>query len=303
MNNTILDGYAQAMSFKALCDGNHDAVNSKPRFLEEVGKFMVDELQMGEWIETAATNVNGIAGNKNIAQGKMAFEWDLINGDARPFCRGVDEELFGKVKYNKSQIINLADAESYGVCNASYTALKNAIGSPGFPADITLVRLDAAKVKTTAFQGFIGKPELAHKAVDTALHNLMTKSLPKMKVHYLNLIDLAKTVAAAFPDFVNELNDLHRQDHSGIHHRGFRVNAKHVDGSFINNLKIEYMNYITVHQKAPAYTNALGDSPLQMVLRGQWRIKLSGDGLVSQEINPIFDTDEVQHFDIVMVAA
>ena len=303
MNQIILNGYAQVGSFKTLFANNPVAVASKARFATEVGNFLADEVLMEGWIETATTNVNGIAGNKLIAQGKMAHEWDMINGDARPFCRGVDEELFGKVKYNESQILHLADVESYGVCNASYTALKADIGTPGFPVDITLVRLDAAKLKTSAFENFIGKPEVAHKAVETALKNLMTKSIPNMKIHYLNLIDLSKTLVAGFPDFVNELLDLHRQDHTGIHHRGFRVNAKHVDGSFINNQKIEYMNYTTIHGKAPAYTNALGDSPLQMVLRGQWRIKFSGDGLVSQEINPIFDADEVQHFDVVMVAA
>ncbi len=63
------------------------------------------------------------------------------------------------------------------------------------------------------------------------------------------------------------------------------------------------MNFDTIHPKTPAFTNPLGDSPLQLVLKGQWRIKFSGDGLVSQEINPIFDTDEVQHFDVVMMAA
>jgi len=302
MNNETIDEVARKASYKAFfgLSGNAAAIASKASFGEEIVSFSSDGGVMDGHVTIASTNVNGIAGDKVSAKRSMADGWDVVNGDARVFARGTNLSLYEKIKYTGPMIFGMSDTESYGVCEAEYLALEPLVGSAGFPTIITLLLLNEEKTKTNAFKALVGAPEEAHHAVNVAKKAIVETDIPKMRIHYLNFHDLAKSMAAEFPDFVSELDALEKEAHSGIHHRGFVINAKSsVDGSLLRDLKIEFTDYSTV--KEPVYTDSMGNSPLITMRIGQWTVKCSLAGYVLQSFKPVFKENEVAYFDMIFV--
>ena len=273
MNNETIDEIAKKASYKNFfaLSGNAAAIASKGTFGDEITSFTTDGGVMDGHVTTASTNVNGIAGDKVSAKRFMADGWDVVNGDARVFARGTSLSLYEKIKYTGPMIFGMSDAESYAVCEAEYLALEPLVGTLGFPTIITMLLLNAEKAKTDAFKALVGAPEEAHHAVNVAKKAIVETDIPKMKIHYLNFHDLVKSMAAGFPDFVAELEALEKEANSGIHHRGFVINARSsVDGSLLRGLKIEFTDYSTV--KEPEYTDSMGNSPLITMRIGQWTV-------------------------------
>lgn len=302
MNNESINQVAQKASYKSFFSQPESiiAIASKPSFGTEVGLFNTDGNVFDDYVITACVDVKGIASDKATAKISMAKKWDTINGDGRVYARDTNETLYNQIKYTESQIIHLADVESYGVCENEWNVLNPLVGTVGFPTIITHTLLDNGKTATNLFKGLVGAPEQAHHNQNVAKAALIDTYIPKMKTHYLNFDDLAMSMASSFPDFAAELERLHKEGHSGIQHRGFVITAKSsVDGSLIRNVKIEFPDY--VNPKEPEYTNSMGTSPLITMRIGQWTILCTVEGFVLHSFKPIFKENDVTHFNLIFV--
>ena len=302
MNNETINEVARRGSYKNFLGTTASlaAIASKASFGDELLIFNSDGTVFDGYVTTAAVNVNGIAVDKETAKTKMSEKWGIINGDARPYARGINETLFNQIKYSESQIFHMPDAESFGVCENEWILLDGLVGSVGFPVILTHPLLLTAKGATALFKGLVGAPEAAHHAQNVAKKAITETWIPKLKSHYLNFDDLAMSMAVGFPDFVAGLEVLHKESHSGIQHRGFVINAKRsTDGSFIRGLKVEFPDYVNV--KAPEYTDSMGNTPLITMRVGQWTVKCSDPNFVLQSFKPIFKDNEVTYFDMIFV--
>lgn len=306
LNDTI--HYNKWTKYGVLFNGNVSAVGLRPAFKTQAHLFLDNMLLVLEVSDRANVDLDGITASKTAAKQDASDAIGLITGNVFAFAGVKKLKALKKQMRNSTtaKLSKLKDENFVSACNNINTTVTGLLTDYADAVDFfTALQMSDAMLVVEDFDGKLGTWAVAETDVNAAKYEFATKWMPEMADN-LEMMEmmLPGTITTTYPKFASSYLGLKKLVKVGVKAQGVQATMEDATTGdlFINDGRMETLNYIYGANPKVEMTNSLGEFKMMKLKVGIWKIKFSAPGYEDQIIDVIVKAKKTTEIDVQLEA-